>query len=105
MVVRMRKNSSQTKMRRSHHGISAPDLSVCKNCGASHRPHHMCLECGFYNGRQVLDLEASKAKREARLKAKKEAIAGAQAEADAPEEAAETASEVEVNEESKSEDK
>ena len=38
----------------------------------------MCLECGFYNGRQVLDLVAEKEKREARLKAKREMIAGAQ---------------------------
>lgn len=34
----------------------------------------MCLECGFYNGRQVLDLKAKKDKREARMKAKQEMI-------------------------------
>jgi len=34
----------------------------------------MCLECGYYNGRQVMDLEALKAKRDARIKAKKERI-------------------------------
>lgn len=34
----------------------------------------MCLECGHYNGRQVMDLEAEKAKREARIKAKEERI-------------------------------
>jgi hypothetical protein len=34
----------------------------------------MCLECGFYNGRQVMDLAAKKQAREARLQAKREAI-------------------------------
>jgi len=34
----------------------------------------MCLECGHYKGRQVMDLKAQKDKREARIKAKKEAI-------------------------------
>ena len=44
-----------------------------------HRPHHMCLECGYYKGRMVMDVEAQKAKREARLKAKEEMIKGQQA--------------------------
>ena len=34
----------------------------------------MCLECGFYKGRQVIDLKAQKDKRTARIQAKKEAI-------------------------------
>jgi len=34
----------------------------------------MCLGCGFYKGRQVIDLASQKDKREARMKAKKEAI-------------------------------
>jgi hypothetical protein len=34
----------------------------------------MCLECGFYKGRQVVDLKATKDKRTARMQAKKEAI-------------------------------
>ena len=76
MVVRMRKNRSQTKQRRSHHALTEPTLSTCAHCGDFHRPHHMCLSCGYYNGKQILDLEAEKAKRDARLKAKKEAIEG-----------------------------
>ena len=74
MVIRMRHTRSHTKNRRSHHGLKDPNLSTCTNCGAKHRPHHMCLECGYYNGRQVMDLEAEKAKRDARIQAKKEII-------------------------------
>jgi hypothetical protein len=34
----------------------------------------MCLNCGYYNGRQVIDLETKRQEREARMQAKREAI-------------------------------
>jgi hypothetical protein len=34
----------------------------------------MCLDCGFYNGKMVLDLAAKKSEREARMNAKRDAI-------------------------------
>lgn len=74
MVIRMRHTRSHSANRRSHHALKAPNLSVCAHCGAHHRPHHMCLECGYYNGRQVMDLKAEKEKRDARLKEKRERI-------------------------------
>lgn len=49
-------------------------MAVCKNCGAMHRPHHMCLACGFYNGRVVIDLKAKAEARTARMQAKRDAI-------------------------------
>jgi hypothetical protein len=35
----------------------------------------MCLDCGFYNGKMVVDMKAKKEARDARIQAKKEAIA------------------------------
>lgn len=70
----MRHTRAHTANRRSHHALKATTLAVCSNCGAQHRPHHMCLECGFYKGRQVMDLQAQKDKRTARMQAKKDAI-------------------------------
>lgn len=90
MVIRMRHNRSQTKQRRSHHGLKAPALSTCANCGSLHRPHHMCQDCGFYKGRQVIDVVGEKAKRDERIKRKQEAMR-AQVEAIAPNEATEVA--------------
>jgi large subunit ribosomal protein L32 len=74
MVIRMRHTRGHSGNRRSHHALKAANLSACSHCGKPHRPHHMCLECGYYNGRQVMDLETLKAKRDARIKAKKERI-------------------------------
>lgn len=70
----MRHTRSHTGNRRSHHALKAANLSKCSNCGELHRPHHMCLACGFYNGRQVMDLKAEKSKRDARIKAKQDLI-------------------------------
>jgi large subunit ribosomal protein L32 len=74
MVIRMRHTRSHTANRRSHHALKSPEMAVCKNCSGMHRPHHMCLECGFYNGKMVLDLAAKKRDREARMAAKREII-------------------------------
>lgn len=76
MVIRMRHTRSHTANRRSHHGLTAPEMAVCKNCGGMHRPHHMCLNCGFYKGRVVIDLLAKKQDREARMAAKQSARTG-----------------------------
>jgi len=72
----MRHTRSHTANRRSHHALKEPAVAVCKNCGGSYRPHHMCLNCGFYNGRIVIDLLAKKKARDERLAAKKAVIRG-----------------------------
>jgi len=82
MVVRMRHTRSHTANRRSHHALKSPVMAVCKNCGAMHRPHHMCLNCGFYKGRVVIDLLAKKKDREARMAEKKAARTGEEAESE-----------------------
>lgn len=84
MVIRMRHTRSHTANRRSHHALQAVALATCANCGAKHRPHHMCLECGFYKGRMVVDMTAKKQAREARLQAKREAIQAQTGEVAAP---------------------
>lgn len=45
---------SKKGMRRSQHGIKAPALSECPHCHAPRRPHHVCLECGYYKGREAI---------------------------------------------------
>jgi len=102
----MRHTRAHTANRRSHHALKAPTLAICSNCGAKHRPHHMCLDCGFYKGRMVIDMSAKRKAREERLQAKKEAIKAEQGEAE-PEETATEAAEVDKIEatESKEEEK
>ena len=36
--------------------MEKPGLSSCGNCGSSKQPHRVCMECGHYRGRQVIDV-------------------------------------------------
>lgn len=55
MAVPKRKTSkSKRDMRRSHHALVPSSMNECKNCGELKRPHHVCHECGFYDGREVV---------------------------------------------------
>ena len=42
--------------RRAHHAISEVTLAKCPNCGAFHKYHNACPECGYYRGRQVISI-------------------------------------------------
>lgn len=67
MVNRMRATRSHRDNRRSHHALDAARVSVCSNCKAEHKSHQICMNCGWYNGRKVIDL-AAKAARKANKK-------------------------------------
>jgi large subunit ribosomal protein L32 len=32
-------------------------MVVCPNCRAYKRSHHVCLSCGYYAGREVVEIE------------------------------------------------
>lgn len=42
--------------RRAHDAIGAPNLVKCSNCQEKMLPHRMCPNCGYYRGRQVLEV-------------------------------------------------
>jgi large subunit ribosomal protein L32 len=70
MSIRMRMTRSKTGHRRSHHGIRAPRLSVCNDCGAHHLRHRVCDNCGRYRGTVVVDVAAAAEKKAAKQQAK-----------------------------------
>ena len=51
-----RTRKTKKRMRRTHLKKEAPSITVCPNCGASIAPHRACTKCGFYKGKQVLNL-------------------------------------------------
>ena len=63
MVNRMRATRSHRDNRRSHHALVAGRVSKCSNCGASHQTHTLCMSCGWYNGRKVVDMAAQAVKK------------------------------------------
>lgn len=70
MSVRMRHTKAHSGKRRSHHKISVPHLSKCQKCGAMHMRHRLCLNCGTYRGKTVVDVMAKLAKKDTKRKTK-----------------------------------
>lgn len=69
MVVRMRATRAHRNNRRSHHALVAPALVTCE-CGAKQLRHQVCLQCGKYRGRQIIDIIARAERKHSRLKRK-----------------------------------
>lgn len=52
-VQKSRKTPSKRGMRRSHHALKPPAVSIESTTGEAHRRHHISPD-GFYRGRQVI---------------------------------------------------
>ncbi len=60
MAVPKRKLSrSRTRHRRSNWlRLPKPTYATCQRCKSPIRPHTVCGVCGFYAGRQVVEVES-----------------------------------------------
>ena len=55
-----KKHSKKRKGGRSaHHSLRPPPLTDCPQCHNPKMPHHVCPNCGDYNGVEVVATEAS----------------------------------------------
>jgi large subunit ribosomal protein L32 len=58
MAVPKRKTSkSKRDMRRTHKKTAGPNLTTCNQCGEPKLPHHLCMSCGTYKGRTLIDTD------------------------------------------------
>lgn len=73
MVNHMRHTHAQTAERRSHHVLKQKTILFCSSCGAPKLNHTVCLNCGKYNGRVVIDVHAALAKKEKKMKERSQA--------------------------------
>ncbi|MDL2280670.1 50S ribosomal protein L32 [Selenomonadales bacterium OttesenSCG-928-I06] len=59
MAVPKRKMSkSRRDRRRANWKLTAPNLSECPQCHEKKMPHRVCPDCGFYDGKQVIEVKA-----------------------------------------------
>jgi len=49
--------------RRSHDALITSNLVACTNCGEMALPHTVCPSCGFYKGREVIDVKKDEKKK------------------------------------------
>ena len=63
MAVQKSKTSKQrTNTRYAQWKISAPNLSECPQCHELRASHRVCPKCGFYDGKQVVDVSKKEKK-------------------------------------------
>ena len=56
-VPKQKKSRAKRDSRRSQHDkMTAPAVAYCSRCGAAKLPHRVCETCGFYGGRQVIQV-------------------------------------------------
>lgn len=73
MVVHMRHTRAHTANRRSHHALKGSRFATCKDCGAKHLMHRVCMQCGKYRGRLVVDVLKKTVKQAKKQEARKDA--------------------------------
>ncbi|MBF0382388.1 MAG: 50S ribosomal protein L32 [Magnetococcales bacterium] len=58
MAVPKKKISSARRgARRAHNALKTPQLASCSNCQEAVMPHRVCPKCGWYDGREVVEIE------------------------------------------------
>lgn len=58
-VQKRRKSKSRVKQRRGQWmaSVKTPGVNKCPRCQAPKAPHRVCLECGYYDGQKVVEVE------------------------------------------------
>ena len=72
-----RHTKGKRNRRRSHLALPKTFLAVCGKCEREVLSHHICAYCGFYNGREVIDVMAKLDKKEKKKRLKEEEAAHA----------------------------
>ncbi len=57
-LPKRRQSRARSRKRRTHWVLSMPMLVECSNCGEMKRAHRVCPHCGYYQGKEVLEVEA-----------------------------------------------
>lgn len=57
-----RTSYSKTRQRRSHQALKVVHSTFCSNCGKDCLSHRVCLACGYYRGRQILQIKQKETK-------------------------------------------
>ena len=58
-VPKFRISASKRDMRRSHHALKAPGMSLCPSCGEVRRPHQVCTACGKFKNKEIVSVKKS----------------------------------------------
>ena len=51
-----RHSRARRDKRRAHDRLTPPTLSRCPHCEETKLPHRVCPHCGYYKGREVIEV-------------------------------------------------
>lgn len=69
-VPKQRHTKSRRNKRRMHLFLKRPALSLCPKCKKEILPHTICWHCGYYKGREVVDVLSKLDKKERKRREK-----------------------------------
>ncbi|MBI4552783.1 MAG: 50S ribosomal protein L32 [Candidatus Latescibacteria bacterium] len=52
-LPKRRHSRTRGRKRRTHWKLVRPTVTPCPHCNQPRRPHHVCVHCGYYDGREV----------------------------------------------------
>jgi len=56
-VPKRRQSRTQGRKRRSHNRVKPMELTYCPQCHTSVPTHVVCPNCGYYQGRTLVEIE------------------------------------------------
>ena len=58
-VQKRRKSKAKRDSRRAQWmaSVATPNVTTCPRCQAAKASHRVCLECGYYDGKKVVEVE------------------------------------------------
>jgi large subunit ribosomal protein L32 len=56
-VPKEKTSKSNKRSRRAHLALTRPALATCSQCKRMKRPHMICPNCGYYDGREVISTD------------------------------------------------
>jgi len=65
-LPKRRHSAARGRKRRTHWKISKTTLTPCPQCKQPKLSHRACKVCGYYDGRQVIEVKVKEKKKKAR---------------------------------------
>jgi len=56
-VPKRRTSKARRDKRRAHDALPIPVPGICAHCGEPKKRHQACPKCGYYKGREVLEVK------------------------------------------------
>lgn len=56
-LPKRRHSKSRRNKRRAHDRLAPSQITLCPNCNEPKLPHRVCLKCGTYKGKTVLEVK------------------------------------------------